>query len=184
MSRPPAIAPSEVRAGGLHGYCPWQHLGAMPGVTLTWHSEDDREDGDKAGVTTFDTATVSLRLGQTPAQLRAVLAHELAHVELGPVLEGVASEGEVIVDMVAAIRLVPEDVMRALPDLVEVHGEDGVAADLDVDVFVIRTALTLRQVAEHRWRRLTVKPVAVESKPSERRPSAAVISLEARRSPR
>ena len=64
-------APSRVRAPGSQGYCPWEHLGHLLGVTLTWHDEGP------LGLTDFTTLTVILRRGQTGPQIRSTLTHEL-----------------------------------------------------------------------------------------------------------
>jgi hypothetical protein len=122
----PTAAPSFIRATGMVGYCPWRHLGHLEGVTLAWH------DGGHMGETDFEAGTISLRRGLTAAERRTVLAHELAHVELGPGVGGYGANTaremveEYVVDLTAALRLFPAWVLEDIPELVEKHGVEAV----------------------------------------------------------
>jgi hypothetical protein len=148
LQRDPAPAPREVRAPGRQGYCPWVHLGHLPEVTLAWH------DGGDLGFTDFESLTVSLRRGQTEAQLRSTLAHELAHVERGPGYGPTDSARyrieEKLVDATAMLRLIPAGVLEDLPELVEEHGQEAAMAFLLIDKYHLKLALKLATEARPR----------------------------------
>jgi hypothetical protein len=139
-----APAPTEVRAPGSQGYCPWEHLGHLPGVTLTWHDNGPR------GLTDFATLTISLRRGLTGPELRSTLAHELVHIERGPGRgPGWPNEcvrariEEDVVDATAVTRLIPTGVLEDLPELVDQHGREAALALLYIDESHLDRALRL-----------------------------------------
>ena len=91
---------------GEWDYCPWQHLGDLDGVELRYHRSGE------AGITVFDSRTISLRAGMSGAQRRSTLAHELVHLERGPVPEGAtASVEEYLAECTALLRLIPTPVL-------------------------------------------------------------------------
>lgn len=140
----PVVAPTSVRAPGSLGYCPWEHLGHLTSVTLTWHDDGPR------GLTDFATLTISLLRGLTGPELRSTLAHELVHIERGPGRgPGYPDEcvrariEENIVEDTAVTRLIPTGVLEDLPELVETHGRDAALAFLYIDKSHLNRALRL-----------------------------------------
>ena len=121
-------------------YDPWAHLGQMQGqlrVTLLWH-----DDGNM-GETNFDNRTVSLRRGMTVAQRRSTLAHELVHVDRGPVPAGTTPCEEVLADLTAAQRMISPSIIRDLPELVDKHGQSAAQDFLEIDREMLESALRL-----------------------------------------
>lgn len=96
-------------------------------------------------------AWILLDAGLSPAERRAVLAHELVHLERGsarydgapPTWDDVVAREELLVDRIVAERLVPADELRtfaaARAELGPVTVED-VAEHFDVPVWVAREA--------------------------------------------
>lgn len=82
---------------------PWRRLRSLTGWTLIW----DRYAPD-LGVTDWAARTITMRPGGSQAQRRSTLAHELAHVERGPVLDDpvLAAREDRRCDMVAARALI------------------------------------------------------------------------------
>lgn len=69
-----------------------------------------------------DGTTITLNLLLTQSERRSTLAHELVHLERGPVLQHLRAREEVIVEAIAARRLVDRD------DLVDaIVWHDGIA---------------------------------------------------------
>jgi hypothetical protein len=121
---------------GAWAYCPWQHLGDLDGVELRYHREGE------AGFVVFDTRVISLRAGMSGAQRRSTLAHEIVHLERGPVHQGATAKvEEYLAECGAILRLIPASVLSELPRLVQVHGLDAAAEFLGLDQTAIRTAL-------------------------------------------
>lgn len=135
MTWPPAGSTFPWVIGGQPGYDPWLHLSTCEGVTLTWHEEGPW------GLSDFETRTISLRRGLSQAELRSTLAHELLHLERGPVM-GPSDAGpglleESLVEQTAALRLIPAFVLDELPELIEDHGAAAAAAFLGIDVGMV-----------------------------------------------
>lgn len=86
-----------------HPYHPWRALRALAGWTLHWH---DLGDPDVLGRTDYDQRTVTLSPGMTQAQRRSTIAHEVAHVERGPVPGHMQAREEEAADATAAERLI------------------------------------------------------------------------------
>lgn len=86
-----------------HPYHPWRALRALAGWTLHWH---DLGDDEHLGETDYDRRTVTLSPGMTQAQRRCTIAHEVAHVERGPVPGHLQGREEEAVDVLAARRLI------------------------------------------------------------------------------
>ncbi|GAA2123418.1 hypothetical protein GCM10009843_19130 [Nocardioides bigeumensis] len=78
----------------------------------------------------------------TGALRRVTLAHELIHLERGPVSEGAAARvEEVLVETSTALRLIPAALLADLPELVSRHGIDAAAAFLAIDHQLLQVAL-------------------------------------------
>lgn len=87
----------------MHRHHPWRALRALTGWTLHWA---DLGDPDLLGVTDYQARTITLASGMTQAQRRSTIAHEVAHVERGPVPAHLEAREEVAVDVLAARRLI------------------------------------------------------------------------------
>ncbi|MDI6912475.1 hypothetical protein [Nocardioides sp.] len=143
----PISAAATVRGHGLSAYCPWRHLGELDGIELLYHT------GGPLGITRFADNAISLRVGMTTNQRRSTLAHELVHIERGPGRGQRDSSGtaqsvtaradELIVEMTAAIRLVPAAVLEHLPTLVTKHGRRAAIDFLGIDGAALDDALAL-----------------------------------------
>jgi hypothetical protein len=72
-----------------HGrYDPWDDLAQRPGVDIGWHTEGNsgsRRYPNALGLTNFAELRVTLLVGQPEHQLRCTLAHELVHLDRGPI---------------------------------------------------------------------------------------------------
>lgn len=114
---------------------PWRLLRSLENVTLAWH------DHGPAGKTHFASQTVSLRRGMTQAERRAVLAHELQHVDRGPCQRLNVGKEELAVAKQAAYQLLPS--VRAIADAYVANQGDleATADDLWVDVATLRIRL-------------------------------------------
>lgn len=132
--RRPRITMPVWVGGGQDGYDPWLHLGACEGVNLTWHAQGDM------GKTDFESATISLLRGMTVRQARSTLAHELVHLERGPVCVGASDLEEHLVEATSALRLIPAFVLNELPELLDRHGVEACCDLLGVDESAIRAA--------------------------------------------
>ena len=127
---------------GAWDYCPWQHLGDLDGVELHFHW-----DGD-TGVADFERRAISLRRGMSGAQRRVTLAHELIHLERGPVCEGATARvDELLVESATALRLIPVAVLEDLPRLVARYGVEAAASFLAVDAQLVHVAIRALQTA-------------------------------------
>ncbi len=123
---------------GSWDYCPWQHLGDLDGVELRYHEEGE------PGMFDFERRAISLRRNMTASQRRASLAHEIVHYERGPACVGATAEvDELLVESTAVLRLIPEPVLRTLPELVDLHGYQAAASFLGVDEQMIDGALAM-----------------------------------------
>lgn len=104
---------------------PWRALRHLSDWTLLWRDLGD----DCLGETDHDARTVTLTTGMTQAQRRSTIAHEVAHVERGPVPRWLEPREESHVDALAARRLI------SWPALLD----------------ACRWALTLEELAEELW---------------------------------
>lgn len=83
-------------------YHPWRSLrDHFTDWTLQWAPMHDR-----LGLTTYATKTITLHPEQDQAQRRSTLAHELEHARRGPVPVALRAREEVIVEALAARKLV------------------------------------------------------------------------------
>lgn len=124
----PSTVPLSVVAAslsGMHRHHPWRALRSLTDWTLHW-----RDLGDEVlGETDHHRRTVTLTTGMTQAQRRSTIAHEVAHIERGPVPAFLEPREEVAVDVVAARRLI------SWPDLLD----------------ACRWARTLEELADELW---------------------------------
>jgi len=126
-----SVAASSV-AGMIH---PWRRLRALTDVTLLWH------DDGPMGETDFEAGTISIRRGLTWEERRCTVLHEVLHVERGPVPGGLADREELRVQKETARLMLPS--VKAIGDAYAwAQGDDeGAAAELGVDVDVLRTRM-------------------------------------------
>ena len=103
------------------------------------------------GVTLWPTSTILLDPACPPAMQRSTLAHELVHVERGPVVGWLAAREELIVEAEAARRLI------ALGDLGEALAESDhlchIAEQLHVDPDTVTARLQSLTEAERTYLR-------------------------------
>lgn len=114
---------------------PWRQLRALTEWTLVWH------DGGPMGETDFEERTISIRRGLPWEERRCTVMHETIHVERGPVVAGHYDREELRVQKETAERLLPR-----IKDIGDAYawsqGDDvGAAAELGVDVDVLRTRM-------------------------------------------
>jgi hypothetical protein len=120
----------------MNSYDPWQALSQFEGVRLVVADLP----GTRRGQIDFETRTITLHPRLQPAERRCTLAHELVHLERGPVLVRQTPREERIVAAIAARRLLP---IEALADALRWSDDPGVLADeLSVDVRTVRIRLT------------------------------------------
>ena len=130
-------------------YDPWVHLGLgdpaelFGGVTVAFK---DLPNG-QWGLTTFATRRIELTRGLTAHEVRSTLAHELVHLERGPVygVEGGPEHlyDEAICDLIAASRLIPLDELPGLCARVDAEGIGPVAESLEVDGDTVQAGMDL-----------------------------------------
>lgn len=124
---------------------PWHRLRALRGWELRWHRPEDDPD---AGFTLFDERVISLRSNLSWEERRCTALHECLHAERGPTLVGVLEERE-------ELRVRRETALLLLPSIHDV-GEalawalspEEAAAELGVDVDVLRDRLRWVTTAE------------------------------------
>jgi hypothetical protein len=114
---------------------PWRRLRALTDVTLLWH------DDGPMGETDFEANTISIRRGMTYEERRCTVLHEVLHVERGPVTMGMVGREELLVQKETARLMLPS--VKAIGDAYAwAQGDDeGAAAELGVDVEVLRTRM-------------------------------------------
>jgi predicted transcriptional regulator len=119
----------------MDSYDPWRALGEYEGVRLVVADLP----GTLRGQIDFVTRTITLHRRLEPVEQKCTLAHELVHLERGPVLVRQTSREERLVAAIAAARLVP---IADLADALRWSDDVGVLADeLSVDVRTIRVRL-------------------------------------------
>lgn len=123
---------------------PWRRLRNLVHVTLDWH------DDGPMGLTTHETATVSLRRGMTWAERRCTLEHELEHVETGPLPWGLREKDEERVRRLTALRMIPD--IRPVGGAIAwaLSGEEA-ADELGVDLDVLEYRLRHMSPMERAW---------------------------------
>jgi hypothetical protein len=119
----------------MDSYDPWRALGECEGVRLVVADLP----GTLRGQIDFATRTITLHPRLLPVERRCTLAHELVHLERGPVLVRLTPREERIVATIAARRLLP---IEALADALRWSDDPHVLADeLAVDVRTVRVRL-------------------------------------------
>lgn len=108
-----------------HRYHPWRALRGLPHITLRWSAAVARGR--------IDGHTIILHPLLTQAERRSTLAHELVHLERGPAPPHLAAREELIVEEIAARRLVDLDDLADAIAWHDGHAHDGMAEDLWVD---------------------------------------------------
>ena len=137
-NRPDSLSPARGRV--LYAYDPWTHMAMFPGAML--HYAD--LPGGEWGLTEFAPRVITLTHGLSAAEARSTLAHELVHLERGPLParapRRVREVEETVCDTIAALRLIPAARLVTLGEQIERHGELAVAAALEVDEFLVQAA--------------------------------------------
>lgn len=135
----------------MHLPHPWRRLRELAHVTLIWADLGPH----LLGLTDHATATVVLNRGLSQAQRRCTIAHELTHVERGPVPGWLTAREEREVDKVVARQLLP-DVEAVGEALAWAHTLVEAADELWVDEPTLRARLEHLHPAErgHLRRRL------------------------------
>lgn len=106
-------------------YHPWRALRGLPHITLRWAVAEERGS--------FDGHTITLHPLLTQAERRSTLAHELVHLERGPAPPHLAGREELLVEEIAARRLVDLDDLADAIVWHDGHAHDDMADDLWVD---------------------------------------------------
>lgn len=104
---------SDRRSKVADMYHPWRHFRAMARWTL---QQADLPTG-RAGVTNWPTGTVTLDRRLSQVQRRCTIAHEIVHIERGPVPADtrLVAREEMAVEQEVVRRLIPlEDLGEAL----------------------------------------------------------------------
>ncbi|WP_181312505.1 hypothetical protein [Nocardioides campestrisoli] len=103
-------------------------------VDWTVHWSDHLPPG-VLGLTDYARRTVTLALGMTQAERRSTIAHELVHIERGPVPAAYVAREERIVDVITARQLV--DFHELVDAMVWSLDEHEIADALWVDPAVV-----------------------------------------------
>jgi hypothetical protein len=137
-------------------YDPWHALADFEHARVVFDDLPPRRRGE----IDFGTQTITLQRRLDPTTQRCTLAHELVHLERGPVVMAHAPREERLVAAIAARRLVPID---ALADALRwTQDERGLADELSVDVRTVRARLRSLTDAEQA---LLLERVAPEPDP-------------------
>lgn len=126
-----------------HRYHPWRALRMLPHITVEWSRAVARGR--------VDGHTITLHPLLTQAERRSTLAHELVHIERGPVPDWAWPREELIVEEIAARRLVDLD---DLADAIVWHdgiAHDGMAEDLWVDRAILLARIRSLDDAERAY---------------------------------
>jgi hypothetical protein len=128
-------------------YHPWRSLrDHFADWNLRWAPMHDR-----VGLTTYATKTITLHPDLDQAQRRSTLAHELEHVRRGPCAEHLWPREEVIVEAIAARKLVG---IRELGEaLAWARDFDEAAQELWVDRSIIDARLAHLHPSERHYLR-------------------------------
>ena len=123
---------------------PWQRLRTLVDVELRWH-----ENGPM-GRTIHSEQAISLRLDMTWAERRCTVAHELLHIERGPMPAGLRAKDEERVRRETAQRMIPD--IRPVGDAIAwALSPEEAAEELGVDVYVLRYRLKHMSPMERAW---------------------------------
>jgi IrrE N-terminal-like domain len=135
-------------------YDPWHALADLRQARVVFDDLPPRRRGE----VDFGTQTITLHRRLDPTAQRCTLAHELVHLERGPVIMWHAPREERTVAAIAARRLVGID------DLAEAmrwsQDERSLAEELSVDVRTVRVRLHSLDPTERAFLRDRVGPDA------------------------
>jgi hypothetical protein len=128
----------------MRPYDPWEALRDFPAVVVV---ETDLPPG-RRGQVQFSTRVISLARGLAEVERTCTLAHELVHLERGPVMHRQTVREERTVAAIAARRLVPLEVLaEAFRWSSDVH---EVADELGVDARTVRVRVASLTADERR----------------------------------
>ena len=135
-------------------YDPWHALAEFDHVRVVFDDLPPRRRGE----IDFGTETITLQRRLDPTAQRCTLAHELVHLERGPVVMCHAPREERAVAAIAARRLVP---IEALAEALRwSQDERAVADELSVDVRTVRARLRSLTDVERAFLHGRVRPDA------------------------
>lgn len=126
-----------------HRYHPWRILRGLPHITVRWSPAvaRGRVDGD----------TITLHPLLTQAERRSTLAHELVHLERGPAPTHHQAREELVVEEIAARRLVDLDELADAIVWHDGHAHDEMADDLWVDRAMLLARIRSLDVGERAY---------------------------------
>jgi hypothetical protein len=133
-------------------YDPWHALAEFDRARVVFDDLPPRRRGE----VDFDTQTITLHRRLDPTTQRCTLAHELVHLERGPVVLCHTPREERAVAAIAARRLVPLDELAEA--LRWSRDERAVADELSVDVRTVRVRLRSLTASEQAFLRGRVPP--------------------------
>lgn len=131
-----------------HRHHPWKEFGLLSDWKIEW--TDDLPFG-VWGHTDFDTKTVYLANGMNEAERRCTIEHERHHVLRGPVPRGCEMREELLVDRLAARKLLPS--VRHIGHVMAWHNANvqRVAHELWVDETMFHVRLSALRPSERDW---------------------------------
>jgi len=117
---------------------PWRRLRDLGDWELRWHQPDESPD---RGFTLFDEKVISLRANLSWEERRCTVLHECLHAERGPTLVGVLEEREELRVRRETARLLLPSIHAIGEALAWALSPEETAAELLVDVDVLRDRL-------------------------------------------
>jgi hypothetical protein len=131
----------------MQTYDPWHALTDFDRARVVFGDLPPRRRGE----VDFGTQTITLERRLDPTTQRCTLAHELVHLERGPVIMWCAPREERAVAAIAARRLVS---IEALAEAMRwSQDERAVAEELSVDVRTVRVRLRCLDASERAFLR-------------------------------
>lgn len=141
----PSVA-RMVDGGTSSGRNPWKILRELVHVELRWH------DDGPMGQTIHSEQAISLRRGMTWEERRCTVQHEVLHLLRGPQPRGLRAKDEERVRRRTAELMIPD--IRPVGDAIAwALSEEEAAAELGVDVYVLRYRLKHMSPMERAWLR-------------------------------
>lgn len=123
-------------------YDPWEHAARLPGLRVV--TGRPIVGGESVwGLTDFARRTVTLHRDLDEVEARTTLAHELVHLERGPVPPAETAIEEALVDILVAARLIPVASLPSLAALVSRSDAVTVGRSIGVDEFVLEAGVNL-----------------------------------------
>ena len=143
-SAPSVAAMHDGGTATSSGWNPWRALRALVHVELRWH------DDGPMGQTIHSEQAISLRRGMTWEERRCTVQHEVLHIERGPQPHGLRAKDEEWVRRATAVRMIPD--IRPVGDAIAwALSEEEAAAELGVDIYVLRYRLKHMSPMERAW---------------------------------